>query len=152
MSDIATPTLSLVLTRHFDAPPERVFDAWVGKEWGAWLGQRSFACTVVAIDPRVGGAYRIEGVNAEGVATEMHGAYLEMARPSRLVFTWQGGVFLRYETIVTLTFEPDGAGTLMTLRHEGFRDDDIRARHQIGWAGEGSSFDRLAAILAKGAG
>jgi uncharacterized protein YndB with AHSA1/START domain len=30
--------IELELTRHFDAPPEQVFDAWLSKSWGDWAG------------------------------------------------------------------------------------------------------------------
>ncbi len=34
MSKIAESTHTLEVTRRFAAPPERVFDAWLSKEWG----------------------------------------------------------------------------------------------------------------------
>ena len=37
MNGVAEPHLSLDLSRRFEAPPERVFDAWLSKEWGEWL-------------------------------------------------------------------------------------------------------------------
>ena len=34
-----------------------------------------------------------------------------------------------------MTFKADGDGTLMTLMHEQFFDEDARDRHQHGWTG-----------------
>ena len=49
------------------------------------------------------------------------------------------------ESLVTLTFKKDGDGTLMTLQHEQFFDEDARDRHNQGWTG---AMDKLAAYLA----
>ena len=36
---------------------------------------------------------------------------------------------------MTITFKADNGGTLMTLTHEQFFDEDARDRHQHGWNG-----------------
>ena len=41
---------------------------------------------------------------------------------------------------MTLTFKPDGDGTIFTLQHEQFFDEDARDRHQGGW---NSAMDKL---------
>jgi uncharacterized protein YndB with AHSA1/START domain len=53
-----SPT-TLELSRHFDAPPEAVFDAWLQKSWGEWAGPPGVRGEVVQLEPRVGGHYRI---------------------------------------------------------------------------------------------
>jgi len=62
------------------------------------------------------------------------------------VFTWQGD-FFGSSTVVTVTFRPDGDGTLMTLCQEGFDQDQARVGYEIGWNGEGGSFAKLASFL-----
>ncbi|MDE1939311.1 MAG: SRPBCC domain-containing protein, partial [Alphaproteobacteria bacterium] len=52
------------------------------------------------------------------------------------------------ETLVTLTFRKAGTGTDMTIHHEGFSTAERRDGHNNGWNG---TFDKLAALLAKGA-
>src|SRR5260370_1425749 len=59
MNSVAESSLSLEISRRFDAPPERVFDAWLGKEWGEWLPPRGARCKVDRIEPRVGGQYHV---------------------------------------------------------------------------------------------
>ena len=44
-----------------------------------------------------------------------------------------------------MTFKNDGGGTLLTLTHEQFFDDDARDQHQPGWNG---SFEKLEKFLA----
>ena len=39
------------------------------------------------------------------------------------------------ESLVTVVLKPDGDGTLLTLTHEQFIDEDARDRHQGGWNG-----------------
>ena len=47
-----------------------------------------------------------------------------------------------------MTFRPDGDGTLMTLRQDGFVDKAMRDGIETGWTGPGGSFDKLAGLLA----
>ena len=37
------------------------------------------------------------------------------------------------ETTVTITFKPERGGTLVTITHEGFADDQTRDDHIQGW-------------------
>jgi uncharacterized protein YndB with AHSA1/START domain len=68
----------------------------------------------------------------------------ENERPRRLAFTWHSPALGPLETLVTLTFEPRGAETELTLVHELLPDAEMRRRHEEGW---GSIVDRLAAAL-----
>jgi len=54
MNTPAESSLSLELSRRFDAPPVRVFDAWLRKKVGR-LPPRAKTCNVTRIEPRVGG-------------------------------------------------------------------------------------------------
>ena len=51
---------------------------------------------------------------------------------------------------MTLTFRPEGAGSVMIVRQDEFPDAGIRDRYDNGWTGAGGSFDKLSAFLAKG--
>jgi len=46
---------------------------------------------------------------------------------------------------VTVALKPDGGGTLMTLTHEQFFDEEARDRHNQGWTG---AMPKLEAYLA----
>jgi uncharacterized protein YndB with AHSA1/START domain len=147
---IKEPPLVLEISRRFAAPPERVFDAWLSEDWGQWLGPRGARCEKASVEPRVGGRYAMTMTMADGRTAEVSGVYLEIVRPKKIALTWLscgGG-----ESVLTLTFEPDGAGTLMKLRQEGFDSAESRDGHNQGWNGEGASFDRLEAFLAKAVG
>ena len=47
--------------------------------------------------------------------------------------------------MVTVEIKPDGDGSVMTLTHEQFFDDEARDRHQHGWNG---AMDKLEKYLA----
>jgi uncharacterized protein YndB with AHSA1/START domain len=49
------------------------------------------------------------------------------------------------ESLVTVTLKADGGGTIMTLTHEQFFDEEARDRHQHGWTG---TMERLEKYLA----
>jgi uncharacterized protein YndB with AHSA1/START domain len=66
---------------------------------------------------------------------DVSGVYREVVPNERLVFTWAWKTTPERQSLVTVTFKPDGDGTLMTLLHEQFFDEDARDRHQGGWNG-----------------
>ena len=48
--NLATDETTLEITRVFDAPPVRVFDAWLNREeWQAWIGPKGEELDTVAI-------------------------------------------------------------------------------------------------------
>jgi uncharacterized protein YndB with AHSA1/START domain len=149
MSMTATEPLSLELSRRFEAPPERVFDAWLTPAWGEWLPPGGATCEVVKLEPQVGGAYLVRMTMPDSRIVEIGGTYLEILRPQRLVLDWAGN-YNNQRTVITVTFRPDRNGTLMTLRQDGFVDPGLRDGYDKGWSGPGGSFDKLAQALAAG--
>ena len=138
-------TTTLTMTRRFDAPPPRVFEAWLDPEQVAqWMGPRGVRARVSQLDARVGGSYAITMLMSDGKAVEVGGSYREITRHTRLVFTWKWQHDMQ-DTLVTLTFRPVGKATDMTIEHSGFTSAETRDNHNQGWAG---CFDKLAELLA----
>jgi uncharacterized protein YndB with AHSA1/START domain len=148
MAELDQTAFTLEISRRFDAAPETVFDAWLGKEWGEWLPPAKARCEVALQEPRPGGRYLVRMTMGDGRLVEISGTYREIDRPRKLVLSWTGN-YNNQETIVTLTFRPDGAGTIMTLRQDGFPDEALRNGYNAGWTGPGGSFDKLAQVLAR---
>lgn len=128
--------IRLVVERRFEAPPERVFDAWLDAEAvGAWLfATPDGRMERVEIDPRVGGRFVIAERRGDTIAVH-EGEYVEIDRPRRLVFTFGVGEDSD-RSRVEIDFAPDGNGTRLVLIHEmdaAWADASERTRQ--GWTG-----------------
>ena len=123
--DVIDRPVTLELSRRFAAAPERVFDAWLGKAWGEWLGPAGCACEVVRMDAQVGGTYLLRMTMPDGREMETTGTYQEIDRPHLLVLTF-GGCFNARRDAANRHVPPDGYGTLMTLHQQGFQDEMSR--------------------------
>jgi uncharacterized protein YndB with AHSA1/START domain len=123
----------LHVTRHFHASPERVFDAWLNPATaGKWLFTTATGeMTRVEIDARVGGKYLFVD-RRNGKDIEHLGEYLEIDRPTRLVFTFAVPEFSPQTTRVSIDIVPVGAGCDLTLTHEGVLAE-WADRTQQGW-------------------
>jgi len=93
-------------------------------------------------DARTGGRYRWLMQSPDGEHHDVGGVYREVIPNEKLVFTWAWKSAPERESLVTLTFKPDGDGTIMTLTHEQFFDEDARDRHQHGWTGSMEKLDK----------
>ncbi len=125
---------SLTIKRRFKAPPEKVYAAWIDPEkMSRWLGPPDVIKVNTTTDVKVGDSrYTIQMI----VPNDEHnvgGVYREVVPDRKLVFTWGWRSMPERESLVTVTFTPDGDGTLMTLHHEQFFDEAARDRHQQGW-------------------
>jgi uncharacterized protein YndB with AHSA1/START domain len=148
-ADPKVPTIRIV--REFDAPPERVFRAFVDPELVAqWMGPRSIRTRIEHWDARTGGSYRYRGVG-EGVDVGFYGSFHEVRPNERLVqtFTYDGqpdGVSLE-----TMTFEelPDGrtrtVGLSMVDSFEA-RDAMLSSGMDVGVI---EGYDKLGELLAR---
>lgn len=136
---------SLTLRRHIKAPPAKVYDAWTRPEQLAqWWGPEGSAFGSADLDLRVGGRFFIRFATPDGEQHGVGGAYREVVTGERLVFDWAWQSTPERVSLVTLRFAPDGDGTLFTLIHEQFFDEQARAGHERGWT---VGLDRLAAHL-----
>jgi len=76
------------LTRHFEAPIERVFDAWTqSAQLAQWWGPDSYTNPVCEVDPQPGGTIRIVMRDAEGREHRIGGTLHTVEAPTRLEFT-----------------------------------------------------------------
>ena len=113
VADPALPTI--VITREFEAPPERVFRAYTEPELVAqWLGPRRLAMRIDEYDARTGGSYRYVHAEEDGTEYGFRGVFHEVRPAERIVqtFTYEGypdGVSLE-----TAIFEDLGGRTRVT--------------------------------------
>jgi len=144
MNAVIESPVKLSLTRSFDADPETVFDAWLEKSWGEWVGPPGVHGEVIQLEPKVGGSYRVVMHLPSGDTRTVGGTYKEISRPSRLVMSWKWE-HEEQDTLITLTFRAQGKGTQLTILHEGFAAPERRDSHNNGWTG---TLDKLEKFLA----
>ena len=140
---------SLTLTRRLHARPEKVYAAWADPlnlvQWFAQT-QAKPGSLEADLDVRVGGRYRISWSDEKGEHFEVGGAYREVVPNARLQFTWAWHSTPERESLVTVQFRPDGAGTLLIFDHEQFADEAARDNHKRGWS---TFFDGLEKFVAE---
>lgn len=128
---------SLTITRRLRAGPQKVYAAWTSAEnlirWFATAQARPGSIEA-DLDVRVGGRYRISFTDdRSGEYHEVGGLYKEVVPDARLQFTWAWHSTPERESLVTIEFKGDAAGTLMIFRHEQFADQAARDNHERGW-------------------
>lgn len=105
-----TSDREIVVTRIVNGPADLVFDAWTQAElFQRWWVPKSLPMTLVGceIDARVGGGYKLT-FDFDGSTMDFHGRYLEVDRPTRLVWTNEEGD--GEATVTTVTFEETDDG------------------------------------------
>jgi uncharacterized protein YndB with AHSA1/START domain len=142
-----------IITRTFDAPRERVFQAWTEPAHLAqWWGPRGFTNPVCEWDVRPGGKIYDVMRAPNGVDYPMGGTFREIVAPRRLVFTSGAldpkGAML-FEFLHTATFITRKGKTLLTLRSEVIATTPGADRYIGGFdKGMTSSLEKLAEHLA----
>jgi uncharacterized protein YndB with AHSA1/START domain len=136
---------TLVLTRILDAPPARVFDAWLNREeWQAWIGPEGVRCEVPLLEPRVGGRYRVTMHLAGGQTIPVAGVFKIIDRPHTLAMTWGMEGDPSRQSLLTITFKKLQQSTELTLRQEGLGSASNRDDHGKGW---NSALNKLVVYL-----
>ncbi len=138
---------SLTLKRHFKAPPEKVYAAWTDpQQLMQWFGPAGAKMAVAKADVKVGGKFAAGFSTPDGERHDVSGIYREVMPNRKLIFTWAWRTTPERESLLTLTFKPDGEGTMFTLLHEQFFDQAARDGHERGWTG---TMDKLANFVAQ---
>jgi uncharacterized protein YndB with AHSA1/START domain len=154
---VAAPSdREIVLTRVFDAPRERVWEAWTDPEQLAkWWGPNGFTTTTHEIAIRPGGVWRHTMRGPDGVDYPNESRYEEVVRPERIVYSHggatKGGPGANFRA--TVTFKDLGdERTELTLRMvfvtAAARDLVVREYGAI--EGGKQHLGRLAELLARG--
>lgn len=131
VADHGLPTI--VVTREFEAPPDRVFRAYTDPELVVqWLGPRRMTMAVEEYDARTHGSYRYRHIDEDGTEHGFHGTVHEVRQDARIVqtFTWDG--------------EPDGVSLDVAVF------EDLGGRTRVTTASLVDSLEARDAILVSG--
>jgi uncharacterized protein YndB with AHSA1/START domain len=138
----------LRIERTFDAPVERVFNAWTSEEvLRRWLyGMPGWQTPTAEVDVRVGGTIRIVMRDpSDGTEAGATGEYRVVEPPRRLVFTWVWDDEPERPQLIELDFsEVDGATTVL-MTNSSIPTEERRDSQQRGW---GFCYDNLVRVLA----
>ncbi|MCT9006743.1 SRPBCC family protein [Streptomyces sp. NPDC054766] len=113
VADPALPTI--LITRDFDASPERVFRAYTDPDLVVqWLGPRRLTMRIDAYEARSGGSYRYVHREADGTEYGFRGVFHEVRPDERIVQTFAYDGFPDGVSLETTVFEDLGARTRVT--------------------------------------
>jgi uncharacterized protein YndB with AHSA1/START domain len=143
----------IVTDRIFDAPRERVFQAFVDPELiPQWWGRHQDTTTIDKLDVREGGEWRFVADGPDGT-TAFRGTFRAIDPPSKIeqTFEWEG--MPGHLVVETATFEDLGDGRTKVSTRSRFdtteeRDGMLASGMEIGM---GESYERLDELLAKDA-
>ncbi|MEU0430204.1 SRPBCC family protein [Streptomyces sp. NPDC006290] len=112
-ADPALPTI--LITREFDASPERVFRAYTDPDLVVqWLGPRRLTMRIDAYEARSGGSYRYVHREDDGTEYGFRGVFHEVRRDERIVQTFAYDGFPDGVSLETTVFEDLGGRTRVT--------------------------------------
>lgn len=146
---------SVTVDRVIEAPPERVYEAFVDPDdLAAWLPPEGFSGEVHEFDATEGGSFRMsfnaEVEELESYANTFHGTYEELTPGERIVYTESfesDDPGMTGEMTTTVTFEAVPDGTEVTVRQAGIPEAIPPENANEGWI---DSLENLADVV-KGA-
>jgi uncharacterized protein YndB with AHSA1/START domain len=140
MESVTIPDLSarphdLKVERFMQSPPEVLFKAWTEQldTWFAAPGtllMKAEVNTPFFFETR----YKPEA-DAEEQRHPHYGRILKLVPDQLVEITWVTGAggTKGAETVVTVELEPKHNGTLLSLSHKGFPDEESKNKHEAAW-------------------
>lgn len=124
---------TVTVRRMLPASCEEVYDAWLDAEgMREWMRPGPVTGCEVALEPRVGGHFRIEMASPGGPIVNT-GEFRALHRPAMLQFTWISSRWAYQETLVTVKLYPREGNCELVLTHERFPVDRPAEQLVTGW-------------------
>jgi uncharacterized protein YndB with AHSA1/START domain len=130
------PTSTIQLHRVFQAPPERVYHAFLDADAMAkWLPPNGFTGKVHRMDAKVGGSHRMSFTNfTTGHSHSFGGDYLELVPNERIRYTDKfDDPNLPGEMQITVVLHKVGMGTDVSIVQEGIPEAIPADACYVGW-------------------
>jgi uncharacterized protein YndB with AHSA1/START domain len=128
--------LVLRIERTFDAPADRVFEAWTSEEvLRRWLhGMPGWETPTAEVDLRVGGRIRIVMRDpTDGTEAGAAGEYRVVEPPHRLVFTWVWDDQPDRPQLIELEFSEREGRTTVLMTNSAIPTDERLESQERGW-------------------
>ncbi|RJL18208.1 SRPBCC family protein [Paracoccus siganidrum] len=145
----------LVISRHLDAPPDRIWRAWVEPDQlRQWFAPKPVEVLRAALEPRPGGICDIAMRMPDGTEIDQGPGCVLLAEPNhKLIWTDALGPEFRptgtgFITVIVLMDPEEGGGTRYSARVLHKDEADRRKHEEMGFAeGWGQCLDQLAALV-----
>lgn len=123
--DKDTNSFVVTVTRFVAASPQHAYQAWLdpklpGTPWNA--------ASKLLLDVKLDGLF-YSRLND----TPHYGRFTKLEKGRELQHSWVSPYTEGHESMVTVTFTPEGKGTRMSLVHEGLPNNPKGEAHQRGW-------------------
>ena len=143
-------TRQIVMSRVFDAPRKRVFEAYTDpKLIPLWWGPRAHTTRVDRMEVRKGGKWRYVSRDTDGSEYAFRGEILEIVPQERIVTTFEFEGMPGHISRDTAIFEDVGGKTRVTITSQFDSLEDLEGMLASGMeTGARETWDRLAELLA----
>lgn len=141
----------LAIEREFDAPRERVYEAYTDRELlEQWWGPRNTTMIVDKLDVKPGGAWRFVHKMEDGSEHGFRGEFRELEPPERLVWTFEWEGMPGEISVETVEFEDLGGRTRVKTISTFDSPEGLEGMLSSGMEdGMNESYERLDELLAK---
>ena len=120
-----TKRLAFMFERTIPAPPGEVYAAWLDPQTP---GTPWHEADKLLLNAQVDGFFYWRMGQ-----TPHYGRFTALSPGSRIEHTWVSPNTLGEESVVTVTFQKKGSGTLMKLEHSNLPDHERAKSHEQGW-------------------
>lgn len=146
-----TESSGVTITYTFDAPREKVFEAWTNpQQFSQWWGPKGFTAPLdkISMDVRPGGEWRAPIVSEDGsMEIPFAGTYKVVDGPERLAFTVTDPAEDQESAdVTTLVLTDLGGQTELAFNQPGEMTEESVAELTEGW---GQFFDKLNEFVTK---
>jgi uncharacterized protein YndB with AHSA1/START domain len=137
--------------RYFEAPRDRVFDAYTNPELiPQWWGPYGTTTIVEELDAKTGGFWRFVSRDADGSEIVFRGVFREVSPPQRISQTFEWDGVPGYVSVDTSEFEDLGDRTRVTSTSIFYTTEERDGMIESGMEkGMNETFNRLDELLAK---
>lgn len=119
---------------RIERPRSEVFDAWSsGRQLAAWFAPMAVRPPDVEMLFEEGGPFTIRMDLGPGGIHLTKGRFLEIVPDECIRMTWHCDAWSDPPSEVKVTFEHDGSGTVVRVRHQRITSEQAREGQQFGW-------------------